>query len=53
MLERVGNYFSERRRGLFTAAGVSGTVYLGGKYMSQRIEEMREEAVQVQRAKEK
>ena len=36
-----------------TAAGVAGTVYVVGKYVSERIEEMRNEAFELQRAREK
>ena len=53
MFDRVRNYFYERRRGLLTTAGVAGTLYMGGKYLVDRIEEMREQAVQTQRAREK
>ena len=53
MLDRIRNFFYERRRGFVTAAGVAGTVYMIGKYVAERIGEMRNEAMELQRAREK
>lgn len=53
MLDRIRSYFYERRRGLATTAGVVGTLYMTGKYVMDRFEEMREQAMEMQRAREK
>lgn len=53
MFERIRNFFYERRRGFATAAGVAGTVYMVGRYISERIEEMRNEDMELQKAREK
>lgn len=53
MFDRIRNFFYERRRGFATAAGVAGTVYVVGKYVGERLEEMRNEAMQIQLAREK
>ncbi|KAI5117910.1 hypothetical protein M0805_003603 [Coniferiporia weirii] len=52
MFERIRNYFYERRGGFFTAAGVAGTIYMTGTYITERLEEMREQAVQMQNTRE-
>lgn len=53
MLDRIRSYFYERRRGMATTAGLVGTLYMTGKYVMDRFEEMREQAMEMQRAREK
>lgn len=36
-----------------TTAGLVGTLYMTGKYVMDRFEEMREQATEMQRAREK
>ncbi|EJD01903.1 uncharacterized protein FOMMEDRAFT_147078 [Fomitiporia mediterranea MF3/22] len=52
MFNRIRNYFYERRRTLWTAAGVAGAFYLAGKYVTERLEDMREQAMQMQKSRE-
>ena len=52
MFDGLRNYFYERRKGFYTFVGVAGGVYMAGTYLTERLEEMREEAVQVQKARE-
>ncbi|KAF8509650.1 Peroxin-3 [Hysterangium stoloniferum] len=52
MLDNVRKYFYERRKGLATTAGFLGAVYLAGRYVMERLEEMREQAVQEKTARE-
>lgn len=53
MFQQVKNYFYERRRTFATAAGVASTVYMVGRYVIERLEEMREEVLQGNRARDK
>lgn len=53
MFDGLRNYFYERRKGFYTFAGVAGGVYMAGTYLTERLEETREEAVQLQKAREK
>lgn len=34
-------------------AGVTGTIYMVGKYVTDRLEEIKEQAMQIQKAREK
>ncbi|KAH8112871.1 Peroxin-3 [Phellopilus nigrolimitatus] len=52
MFGRIGNYFYERRRGFLTAAGVAGTFYMAGNYVIERLEEIRDQDAQRQKARE-
>jgi peroxin-3 len=53
MFSAVGNYIYDRRRGLFKTAGVVGTLYIAGKYVLQRLEEVKEAVLTERNAKEK
>ncbi|OCB90533.1 hypothetical protein A7U60_g2267 [Sanghuangporus baumii] len=52
MFDRIRIYFHEQRRTLYTAAGVAGGFYLAGQYVSERLHEMRDQSVQMQKARE-
>ncbi|KAI0049914.1 hypothetical protein FA95DRAFT_1488242 [Auriscalpium vulgare] len=52
MLNSVTNFFYERRRGFAKAAGVSGGVYLVGRYVSSRLKDVRDRVVQERAARE-
>ncbi|KAI0061109.1 hypothetical protein BV25DRAFT_1917083 [Artomyces pyxidatus] len=52
MLNSVTNYFYERRRGFVKAAGVAGGVYLVGRYVGERLRDMRDKVVQERAARE-
>ncbi|KAL5497833.1 PEX3 [Sanghuangporus vaninii] len=52
MFDRIRNYFHERRRILYTAAGAAGGFYLAGQYVSERLHEMRDQSIQMQKARE-
>ena len=53
MFQRLRNFFFDRRRGLATAVGVVGALYMVGRYVLERLEEMREQVAQAKRAREK
>lgn len=53
MLSSVKQYVSEKRATFSKAAGVVGSVYLAGKYVSDRLEETREQLMQERSAKDK
>lgn len=53
MFVNIRDYLYQRRRGLATAAGVVGAVYLAGRYILERLEEVREQVVQEKTAREK
>lgn len=53
MFDGIRNYFYDRRNGFYTFAGVAGGVYMAGTYLTERVEEIREDAVQLQKAREK
>ncbi|KAF7436157.1 peroxin [Pleurotus ostreatus] len=52
MLSSVKQYVSEKRATFTKAAGVVGSVYLAGKYVSDRLEETREQLMQERSAKD-
>ncbi|KAG9222170.1 hypothetical protein CCMSSC00406_0009017 [Pleurotus cornucopiae] len=52
MLSSVKQYVSEKRATFSKAAGVVGSVYLAGKYVSDRLEETREQLMQERSAKD-
>lgn len=53
MFSSIGRYIYDRRRGLFKSAGVVGTIYVAGKYVIQRLEEVKEAVLTERNAKEK
>jgi len=53
MFSAVGNYIYNRRRGLLKTAGIVGTLYIAGKYVLQRLEEVKEAVLTERNAKEK
>ncbi|KAL4260265.1 Peroxisomal biogenesis factor 3 [Pleurotus pulmonarius] len=52
MLSSVKQYVSEKRATFSKAVGVVGSVYLAGKYVSDRLEETREQLMQERSAKD-
>ncbi|KAI0332155.1 hypothetical protein GY45DRAFT_1344771 [Cubamyces sp. BRFM 1775] len=52
MFNALGNYFSERRRGLSKAAGYVGGAYFIGRYVSARLEDVRNTILQERTARE-
>ncbi|TBU26261.1 Peroxin-3 [Dichomitus squalens] len=52
MLYALGNYFHERRRGLTKAAGFVGGAYMVGRYVSQRLDDVRSSILQERAARE-
>jgi len=53
MFEGLRKWGYERRKGLATAAGFVGAFYLAGKYVLERLEEIRAQVVQEKTAREK
>lgn len=53
MFESIGKYFYDRRRGFAKAAGFFGGAYLIGRYVLDRLEEIRERVMQERAAREK
>lgn len=53
MLNALTNYVHERRRGLTRAAGYVGGAYLVGRYVRERLEDVRTRVVQDRLSKEK
>lgn len=53
MLAKLRNYVYERRTGLATTAGFIGGIYLTGRYVVERLEEIRAQVVQEKTAREK
>ena len=52
MFDGIRNYFYQRRRRIFTAAGVAGAVYFVGKYVRERLEDLRREVEEAQKDKD-
>jgi peroxin-3 len=52
MLQSIGNYFYERRAGYLKAASVAGGLYMAGRYVSDRLEDMRRKVVEERYARE-
>ncbi|PVG01637.1 hypothetical protein CPB86DRAFT_805263 [Serendipita vermifera] len=52
MFQSLGRYIYDRRRGLFKTAGVIGTLYVSGKYILQRLEEVKESVLTERGARE-
>lgn len=52
MLSSIGRYVYDRRRGLLKSAGVVTSLYLAGKYVVQRLEEVKEAVLTERTAKE-
>ncbi|KAF8581206.1 hypothetical protein K439DRAFT_1636363 [Ramaria rubella] len=52
MLNNVRNYICQRRKGVAKAVGLVGAVYLAGRYVLERLEEVREQVVQEKTARE-
>ena len=53
MFHALGNYFHERRRGFSKAAGYVGGAYLVGRYVSQRLEDVRVSLLQERASQDK
>lgn len=53
MFSSIRAYVSNRKRGLATAAGFVGGLYLLGQYVIGRLEEVRDKVVQDRAAREK
>ena len=53
MFHALGNYFRERRRGLTKVAGYVGGAYMIGRYVSQRLDDVRSSIVEERMAREK
>ena len=53
MFNALGSYFSERRRGLSKAAGYVGGAYFIGRYVSARLEDVRNTILQERAARDK
>ena len=49
----IPQYLNERRAGITRFAGYVGGVYLVGRYVVERLDELREKVVQDQNAREK
>jgi len=52
MLESVKNYVYDRRQGLSTFLGFAGGLYAGKRYLTDRLEEVKEGMEQERGAKE-
>jgi peroxin-3 len=52
MLESLKCYAYDRRVGLLKVGGVVGAVYLVGRYVSERLEEVRDMVVQQRTARD-
>lgn len=53
MFGSIGRYVYDRRRGLLKSAGVVGALYVAGKYVVQRLEEIKDAVLTERSAKEK
>lgn len=53
MLFGIPEYLTERRAGFTRTAGYVGGVYLVGRYVVDRLDEMRQNVVEDQNAREK
>ena len=53
MFHAFGNYFQERRRGLTKVAGFVGGAYMVGRYVSQRLDDVRNSILLERAAREK
>jgi peroxin-3 len=53
MLKSVKTYLYDRRKGLSKAAGFAGGAYLVGRYISERLEEVKERVAQERLARDK
>lgn len=51
MIESAKNYLYDRRRGLSKTVGILGGVYLVGRYISERLEEVKEKVIQEKSAR--
>jgi peroxin-3 len=49
----IRDYVYDRRRGLATALGLAGGIYLLGQYVGGRLEEIRDKVIQDRAAREK
>jgi len=52
MFSSIGNYFYERRAGYTKALGVTGGLYLVGRYVGERLESARRSMIEQRSAKE-
>lgn len=53
MIESVKDYLYDRRRGLTKVVGVFGAAYLVGRYVSERLEEVKEKVMQERLARDR
>lgn len=53
MFNALGNYVHDRRRGLTKAAAYVGGAYFIGRYVSERLEDVRNSILQERGAREK
>ena len=53
MFHAFGNYFQERRRGLTKVAGFVGGAYMVGRYVSQRLDDVRNSILLERAARDK
>ena len=53
MFHALGSYFHERRRGFSKAVGYVGGAYLVGRYVSQRLEDVRVSLLQERASQDK
>lgn len=53
MLHAVTNFFKERQQGVTRTAAYLGGAYLAGKYVVNRLEEVREKVMQDRLVREK
>lgn len=53
MLQSLTNYIYDRRRGLAKTIGVFGGTYLVGRYVSERLEEVKERVMQERLARDR
>jgi peroxin-3 len=53
MIQTVSNYFYDRRRGLTKTAGILGGAYLVGRYVRDRLEEVKDKVMQERLARDR
>lgn len=53
MIQALSSYFYDRRRGLAKTAGMVGGVYLVGRYVRDRLEEVKDKVTQERLARDR